>query len=229
VPGGDRARGRQLFADLECHKCHTIKGEGFPAAGEEPKQAGPELTGMGAEHPAEYIAESILAPNHVIVDGPGFIGPDGLSTMPSFADSLSLAQWLDLVAYLQSLTTGVGDAPHTDHGIERERVMGDYRIRLVYAGRRLSVFVTDREFDEPVPYLPVTAVIQAARRPTERLRLEPRMDDHGFSYGLDLTLPPRIAKITLSIGPTTMDLAGSARKKFTQPVTVPFDWEPGHR
>jgi len=254
VPPGDPAKGRQLFADLECYKCHVIKGELFPAASDEPKSTGPELTGTGAEHPAEYIAESILAPSHVIVDGPGHSGPDGLSTMPSFIDSLSLAQWLDLVAYLKSLT-GAGDAPHPAHEIEREQMAGDYRIRLVYlapasptghqgghtqpgghgsAGAkpthgRLSVFVTDREFDEPVPYLPVTAAVQAGRRPTERLRLAPRMDEQGFHYGLDLTLPPRTQKITLSIGPTTMQLAGSAKGKFTQAVSAVFDWEPAPR
>ncbi|MGH7313358.1 MAG: c-type cytochrome, partial [Candidatus Rokuibacteriota bacterium] len=255
VPPGDPAKGRQLFADLECYKCHVVKGELLPAAGDEPKSSGPELTGMGAEHPAEYIAESILAPNHVIVDGPGYSGPDGLSTMPSFVDSLSLAQWLDLSAYLKSLT-GEADAPHAAHEIEREHVARDYRIRVVYlppasptghhgagghshpgghgsAGTkpklkpgRLSVFVTDREFDEPVPYLPVTAAVQAERRPTERLRLGPRMGEQGFHYGLDVTLPPRTQKITLSIGPTTVQLA---KGKFTQAVSAVFEWEPAPR
>ncbi len=96
-----------------------------------PKSTGPELTGMGGEHPAEYIAESILAPNHVIVEGPGYSGPDGLSTMPSFIDSLSVAQWLDLVAYLKSLR-GASDAPHAGREIEREQLAGDYRIRIIY-------------------------------------------------------------------------------------------------
>jgi mono/diheme cytochrome c family protein len=249
VPAGDAARGRQLFADLECYKCHVIKGELLPTPADEAQAKGPELTGMGGKHPAEYLAESVLAPNHVIVEGPGYTGPDGLSTMPSFADNLSLAQWLDLVAYLKSLT-GASDAPHDGHEIEREQVAGDYRIRLVYvspapagehpgAGRphaaghesaatkpmlgpgRLSVFVTDREFDEPVPYLPIIAAVQAERRPTERLRLAPQMGEQGFHYQLDFTLPPRTQKITLSIGPTTLPLA---RDRFTRAVSVVFEW-----
>ncbi len=237
VPAGDPAKGRQLFADLECYKCHVIKGELFPAASTDPKSTGPELTGMGSEHPAEYIAESILAPNHVIVEGPGHSGPDGLSTMPSFIDSLSLAQWVDLVAYLKSLR-GPGDMPHGAHEIEREQTAGDYRVRLVYvapaggtkaSAGRLSVFVTDRAFDEPVPYLPVTVAVQAERRPTERLRLGPRMDEQGFHYGLDVTLPPRTRRITVSIGATTMQLAGSAKGKFAQAVTAVFDWEAAGR
>jgi L-cysteine S-thiosulfotransferase len=256
VPPGDPARGRQLFADLECYKCHAIKGEPFPAVGPEPTSTGPELTGMGTKHPAEYIAESILAPNHVIVEGPGYSGPDGLSTMPSFIDGLSLAQWLDLVAYLKSLT-GDTDAPHAGRTIEREQMAGDYRVRLSYvapashAGQhgagdhqhpggpgssaakpaqgRLSVFVTDRVFNEPVPYLPVTAAVQAERRPTERLRLAPRMDEQGFHYGLDVTLPPRTQMITVSIGATTMQLAGSAKGKFAQAVSAVFAWKPQPR
>src|SRR5687768_1626946 len=53
--GGDAAKGRQLFADLECYKCHVIKGANFPPGGGDGK-TGPELTGMGAHHPAEYFA-----------------------------------------------------------------------------------------------------------------------------------------------------------------------------
>ncbi len=114
VPAGDAARGRQVFANLECHKCHVVKNGGFPA----PTGAGPELTGMGAHHPAEYFAESILAPNAVIVDGPGYTGPDGKSTMPSYADTLTLAQWTDIVAYLKSLG---GETMSHEHGAAPRR------------------------------------------------------------------------------------------------------------
>jgi len=77
LPAGDPAKGRRAFADLECYTCHAIQGEGFPASGGDAKSVGPELTGMGSHHPAEYFAESILAPNAVILDGPGYVGPDG--------------------------------------------------------------------------------------------------------------------------------------------------------
>jgi uncharacterized protein involved in high-affinity Fe2+ transport len=166
-----------------------------------------------------------------------------------------VAQWLDMVAYLKSLR-GASEAPHAGREIEREKLVGDYRIRIVYlalpppggqqasgpsqpggppsgggkppAGR-LRVFVTDRESDEAVPYLPVTASVEAVRRPTERLRLGPKMDEQGFHYGLEITLPPRTQKITVAIGPTTMQLAGPVKGRFTQPVSVVFDWEPGSR
>ena len=131
VEPGDAARGRQAFDDFECYKCHAVAGEKFPAPADG-KYAGPDLTGMGRMHPAEYIAESILFPNNVIVDEPGHTGPDGRSLMPSYADSLTITQWLDLVAYLKSLTEG-GEPHPAGHVIERVATAGDYRIRLVYA------------------------------------------------------------------------------------------------
>jgi mono/diheme cytochrome c family protein len=242
VPPGDPAKGRQLFADLECYQCHAVSGEGFPPAGRDPKSVGPELTGMGGVHPAEYLAESILAPNHVIVDGPGFTGPDGLSIMPSFADSLSLAQWLDVVAYLKSLTQG-GDAPHSGREVERQQIAGAYRIRLVYAGadgahgdhgghgagRRtghLMAFVLDREDDAPVPYLPVSAAVEAAGQPPRTLRLQPMLDDQGFHYGADLTLPDPTRKITLTIGTPALRTVGPARTRYAKPVSAVFEWTP---
>lgn len=248
VPPGDATKGRQLFLDLECYKCHAIHGQSFPTSGGDPKNVGPELTGMGARHPAEYLAESILAPNHVIVEGPGYTGPDGRSVMPSFADSLSLPQWLDLVAYLKSLTEGGADQ-HGAPEIVRERLLGDYKIRLVYAadtgqhdgghhgahhgsgqgtapaaGGRLMAFVMDRETDEPVPYLPVTATVQAAGAAPRTLRLTPVVGDRGFHYGVRLALPERTQKITLAVGATTMQVVESARERFKKPVTAVFEW-----
>ena len=68
---------------------------------------------MGSHHPASYFAESVLNPNRVIVRGQGYTGPDGLSTMPSYAEVMTLRQLVDLVAYLQSLKadgmSGMGD------------------------------------------------------------------------------------------------------------------------
>jgi mono/diheme cytochrome c family protein len=124
--GGDAAKGRQLFADLECFRCHLIKDAGFPPTGGDGK-TGPELTGMGAHHPAEYFAESILSPDTVLVEGPGWIGPDGRSIMPSYADSLSVAQLVDLVAFIKSQ----GGGGH-EHGAMQERTVGPYRVRLVF-------------------------------------------------------------------------------------------------
>jgi mono/diheme cytochrome c family protein len=110
---GDAAAGRRAFVDLGCHTCHDVRGEQFPALAAGEKRPGPDLTGMGSHHPAEYFAESIVNPNAVLVDGPGYIGPDSRSVMPAYPD-MTLAQLANLVAYLQSLTTN-GDASLRAH------------------------------------------------------------------------------------------------------------------
>jgi uncharacterized membrane protein len=64
---------------------------------------GPDLTGAGEHHPAGYPLELVINPNEVIVLGPGYTGPDGLSILPSSADRLAVQELLDLVAYLRAL------------------------------------------------------------------------------------------------------------------------------
>ena len=68
---------------------------------------------MGAHHPAAYFAESILNPNAVIITEKGYTGPDGLSRMPEYNSSLTIAQLIDLVAYLKGLQEPL---PHAHHG-----------------------------------------------------------------------------------------------------------------
>jgi len=106
LPPGEATEGRKVFVSMECFACHQVKGENFPQASKTPRDKGPELTGMGSHHPAEYFAESILNPNRVIVEGAGYTGSDGLSKMPSYADTMTLKQLVDVVAYLTSLTSG---------------------------------------------------------------------------------------------------------------------------
>ena len=101
VSPGDVDAGRRTFADAGCPSCHVVAGESFSP----PTGPGPELTGMGSHHPAEYFLESILTPDAVLVDGPEYVGPDGRSVMPSYPD-LTLRQLADLVAYLKSLSAG---------------------------------------------------------------------------------------------------------------------------
>jgi len=60
---------------------------------------------MGAHHPPGYFVEAILNPNAIVVDGAGYTGTNGLSTMPAYPD-MPLVDLTDLVAYLSSLTTG---------------------------------------------------------------------------------------------------------------------------
>jgi hypothetical protein len=108
-PGrGDPAAGLQAFVDLGCRICHVVEGVQLPEASMNASGAGPDLSGMGAHHPPAYFTESILDPNAVLVEGPGYIGPDGLSTMPAYPH-MTVAQLSDLVAFLTSLTA---EKPH---------------------------------------------------------------------------------------------------------------------
>ncbi|WP_424318930.1 c-type cytochrome [Candidatus Methylomirabilis sp.] len=115
IPTGDHHAGRQVFVDFECFKCHEVLGEDFPASEAEQGDVGSVLSGMGAMHPAEYFAEVMIDPNasvawrirHHKAEKKGYLGPDGTSKMPSYNDSMTVQQLIDLVAYMKSLTSGV--------------------------------------------------------------------------------------------------------------------------
>jgi mono/diheme cytochrome c family protein len=106
---GDAAEGRALFVEIECYKCHEIKGEKFPNVSADEKDVGPELSQMAGMHPIEFFAESIANPDAVIdadAKEQGYVGADGKSKMPSFADVLTVKQLADLATYLASLSGG---------------------------------------------------------------------------------------------------------------------------
>lgn len=106
IPAGDPRAGREVFVKFECFKCHVVRGERFPAISKAATDVGPDLTGMGDQHPAEFFAQSIFDPNAVILDEPGYTGPDGKSKMPDFTHSMSVRELIDVVAYLKSLKGG---------------------------------------------------------------------------------------------------------------------------
>lgn len=106
---GDVAAGRRTFEELGCPSCHKVAGEPFADQGA--GGPGPELTGMGSHHPPAYFLEAILNPDAVLVDGPGYVSPQGRSTMPAYPD-LTITQLEDLIAYLGSLTA---NDPHAGH------------------------------------------------------------------------------------------------------------------
>jgi hypothetical protein len=246
-PDGDAQKGKAVFAKLECYQCHPVAGAGFPDVKPDPTRQGPPLAGMGGMHPAEYFAESILNPNAVIVTAPGFTGPDGLSIMPDFRDSLSLAETIDLVAYIRSLTGGGHQHHHGAAAPAREQVTSDYRVRVSYAepgahqhgdakdqhahhgaaaakpsGGHLMVFVTDAVTGEPMPYLPVSATIQAGKAPARTVKLVPMVGGRGFHYGADVALPADTSKVTVAIGKPTIAVMGSGPQRAATSVT--FEW-----
>lgn len=111
LPQGNPQAGREVFIALECDKCHAVQGERFPGDPADVGGIGPDLTGMGPLHPPEYFAESIINPNAVLTEGPGYLGEDGRSKMPSYNEVLTIEQLIDLAAYLKSLV-GQPTMPH---------------------------------------------------------------------------------------------------------------------
>lgn len=259
-PDGDPKAGLAVFAKLECNQCHTIQGVSFPQTSTPADNVGPDLTAMGDHHPVEYFAESILNPNAVIVTGPGYTDADGMSIMPDYRESLTVAELTDLVAYLKSLpgehapSAAAHHDGHGEHGALLDRIVGDYRIRVMYheakagshsheghaygghsggaakakakAPHHLMALITDVKTGEPVPYLPVTATIATTTQPAHTVKLMPMVGGQGFHYGVDVTLPPKPAKVTLAIGATTMRVLPSAAGRFAKPQQVSLGWTP---
>lgn len=242
LPAGDPKAGREVFGKLECNKCHEVRPD-FPRGQRGAGEVGPELTGMGGHHPAEYFAQAIVDPNAVIVAGSGHVGPDGRSIMPDYRDSVTFTELVDLVAYLKSLG-GPAHQHHHGAGPTREQTVGPYRVRLEYADPgaasghthdhggaapakrtgHLMVFVTDAETGEAVPYLPVSAVIAAGKAAPRTVRLAPMLGGAGFHYGADVTLPEGTRKLTLTLGAPGLKTMGAAAARFGKPVTVSFNW-----
>src|SRR5262245_965393 len=242
LPPGDPAAGRQVYVDFKCYACHAIKGEQFPLKPGETATAGPDLTGMGRHHPTEYLVESILDPNAVLIEGPGFIGGDGRSIMPA-TPAMTLGQLTDLVAYLKSQG---GDAGHA-HEEPREQVAGGYRVRLTFipaasdghgdhahhqhgagatpAKGRMVVFLADAATGQAIPYAPVTARIEAAGQSARTVTLAPAFGAEGFHYAADVTLPDRTRKVTVSVGPAALKVGTGAPAQITRAQTIVFDWK----
>lgn len=118
VPEGDAEAGREVFAALECHHCHEVLGEDFPAPAADPPV--PVVLGSPTGGKSrQYLAESIIAPSHrfaqapleiVSYDPPQVGRPEyeniregEESRMGDFNDALTVGEWCDLVAYLESL------------------------------------------------------------------------------------------------------------------------------
>jgi mono/diheme cytochrome c family protein len=111
-PAGDAQRGRAVFIKLRCYACHAVRGGGFP----DPDRPGPDLSGAGAR-PSGYLVESIMNPNALVVDGPGYTDTRGLSTMPEYRETLTVGGLIDLVAYLRTLVAPT--APSGTAGAQR--------------------------------------------------------------------------------------------------------------
>ena len=114
-PAGDAGRGRDVFVRYECFSCHEVRGERFPIP-RDASNVGPELASMGPAHETEYFVEAIINPNAVVERGKGYDAADGSSKMPSFNDTLTVQELMDLVTYLKALRPPPAPGAPSGHG-----------------------------------------------------------------------------------------------------------------
>lgn len=239
IPSGDPAKGKEVFTELECYSCHIVEAQGFPDKATD--KEGPQLTGMGSHHPAEYFAQAILDPNAVLLDDvPDWIGADGRSKMPSYNDSLTLEEWVDLVAYLKSLTGGArrhdaagghdAHAGHEMHGPERDKTVGEYRVRLDYAEPEqenrpgyLTVSIADAASGQAIPYLPVSLRIGSGKA-LRSVKLAPVLTAAGPRYAASMLVPDETERVTVLVGAATVRVQSDDRGRYRTPRQVSFAW-----
>jgi hypothetical protein len=101
---GDVERGQAAFVELECHRCHSVRGAELP----EPPSARPihvalggPITGLPTDG---YLVSSIIHPSHALARGlaEGEVAVDTTSRMPDYARGMTVRQLVDIVAFLQS-------------------------------------------------------------------------------------------------------------------------------
>ena len=97
MPKGDPTKGKTVFEKFECYYCHEVRGEQFPS----PTEDAPELSQMGAMHPVEFFAESIMNPNAVVPKA--YRQSDGKSPMTDFTAKMTVQELIDVSAYVASL------------------------------------------------------------------------------------------------------------------------------
>ena len=156
----------------------------------------------------------------MIVLGPGHTGPDGLSIMPDFRDSLTLAETIDLVAFIRSL--GGGDHAHHGARTARPRADGrqlprcgwrstppgqggdhaqhDHARGQAHARRPGTSSSRHRSGHRRAGALPADQRHDSRRQRRPRtVNLVPMMGGQGFHYGADVTLAAATTKITVAI------------------------------
>jgi len=110
LPEGDIAQGEQVFIDFNCHSCHTIPGTEFPEVEFKP----PFILEIGGEvyRVRRYgeLLTAIVNPDHII--SPKYIAMLNradrdaiISPMPYFGEDLTVAELIDLVAFLHAQYT----------------------------------------------------------------------------------------------------------------------------
>ena len=104
LPDGNVAAGAAVFATMGCGSCHGIEGKTETNAPVGARRL--MIGGTSSKLPSDgYLVSAIINPSHFIRKQAGVQStlPSGESRMSNFNHVLTVAQLVDLVAWLQSL------------------------------------------------------------------------------------------------------------------------------
>lgn len=103
LPDGDAQAGREAFLYMQCHQCHSIKGEQLPGIpGQEPPyvELGGDVTMVKTYGD---LVTSIINPTHKLARGYAeeVVAEDGESKMYVYNHHMTVQELTDIVMYLQ--------------------------------------------------------------------------------------------------------------------------------
>jgi len=94
--------GHNTFYSYGCWQCHTLGDEEAPGSRDE-ENTGPDLADVASRLSREFLLESMINPNAVIVEPREEHMRDGMTKMPAFNDPEALEDIRDLLIFLDSL------------------------------------------------------------------------------------------------------------------------------
>ncbi|MCH9692943.1 MAG: cytochrome C [Gammaproteobacteria bacterium] len=103
LPDGDAISGRDTFLYMQCHQCHTIQGESFPAI----PLADPPYIELGGKVSSVKtygeLVTAIINPSHKLASGyaKDVVSEDDVSNMYVYNRYMTVQELTDLVMYLQ--------------------------------------------------------------------------------------------------------------------------------
>ena len=103
LPDGDAQAGREAFLYMQCHQCHTLKGETLPViAGEDPPYV--ELGGQVTQVKTYgELITAIINPSHKLATGYAkeVVSDGGISKMYVYNEYMTVQELIDIVMFLQ--------------------------------------------------------------------------------------------------------------------------------
>ena len=114
LPDGDAEKGKAAFVSLQCHACHQVVGVELPAPSS--KSQVNYFIGGEVSKLRTYgdLVTAIIHPSHGL--SPGFdrkqMEGSKISPMPEFNQVMTVAQMIDLVAFLHPRYKKLDPAPY---------------------------------------------------------------------------------------------------------------------